>query len=145
MNMKSEGMKLVSVLGLGMAFSGGLAACAGGQMTQMVSNPRVPAAEGQVVATKIENGNTRLTLTVKHLAHAASVQGGATIYVVWLQPNEQAPAQNIGALDVDKNLNGTLTTTTTQTEFLLSVTAEPFPNAAAPAGAEVFRTTVRAK
>lgn len=49
----------------------------------------------------------------------------------------------MGALAVDKNLTGTLTTTTPHRDFELSITAEPFPQAKEPSGPAVLSTTVR--
>ncbi len=139
--------KILAALTLGAGLAGAVYACSGPQQTttQMSSSSLVPAAEGSIQAQKGENQNTELTVTVRHLSHPAKLAAGATTYVVWLQANGQTAPQNIGALDIDKGLTGTLKTTTPHAEFQLSITAEPFPKAPAPTGPEVFRTTVRSK
>jgi hypothetical protein len=131
---------IAAAIGLGLA---GAAYGCGGTQTEMVASDRVPAAKGEVEAKKGDHGNTDLTVTVKHLAKPSKVREGATTYVVWIRPPGEQQPQNLGALAVDKNLTGTLKTTTPHDEFELSITAEAFPQAAAPTGPEVLSTTVR--
>jgi hypothetical protein len=139
-------MSLWFVLSLGVLLSSAGFTCGGGtQTTPLGASPRAPAAEGEVEARRIENANTRLVVKVRHLAHPEKIQAGATTYVVWLQPSGQDRPQNIGALQVDQNLTGTLTATTPHDQFQITITAEPFPQASAPAGVEVFKATVRAR
>jgi hypothetical protein len=116
--------------------------CVSSQLTPMRAAQAVPAAEGQVTTAPADNGNLALIVTVQHLARPDRVAPGATTYVVWLQPSEQ-PTQNIGALEVDAELRGRLSTKTAHHDFTLFITAEQFPEVAAPTGVEVFRTTVR--
>lgn len=115
----------------------------GGSQKQMVASDRVPAAKGKIETDEGDNGNTQLTVRVEHLAEPAKIDENATTYVVWIKPPGAQKEQNIGALAVDKNLTGTLKTTTPHDEFELSITAEPFPNASTPSGPEVLSTTVR--
>jgi hypothetical protein len=139
MNTIKNRVALTLCLGL----AGGFFACAGTQQTRMTASTLVPAAEGYVQTEEGKNGNISLKILVKHLAHPEKLQTGATIYVAWLQPIDQAVPQNMGALNVGKNLTGLLQTSTPHHEFQLWITAEAFPRAAAPSGPEVFRTVVR--
>jgi hypothetical protein len=131
---------IAAIIGLGLPT--GAYGC-GGTQTPMVASNLVPAAEGEIEAKRGDHGNTELTVTVRHLAQPEKLSDGATTYVVWIKPPGELKQQNIGALAVDKNLTGTLKTTTPHDEFELSITAESFPQAAAPSGPEVLSTTVR--
>lgn len=133
--------KTLATLALGLGLTAGVYAC-GGSQTQMVASKRVPAAQGEIDTRKGDNGNTELIVTVKHLAKPANLKDGATTYVVWIKPPGSEKQQNIGALAVDKNLTGTLKTTTPHDEFELSITAESFSRAEEPSGPEVLSTTV---
>ncbi len=97
----------------------------------MVSSESVPASEGLVRGTRGDNGNTRLTVAVKHLARPSKMAPGATIYVVWIQPRDGA-RQSVGTLVLDDNLEGTLETVTPHKHFLVSVTPEPNGQVAQP-------------
>ena len=88
-------------------------------------SPEIPAAEGQVRLNRTKNGNVEIKLKVKHLAPAARITPGASVFVVWargLAPG--AEAQNLGALKVDKKLNGKLTALTSMSSFDLFITCE---------------------
>jgi len=89
------------------------------------SSSAIPAAEGKVRLSKTKNGNVEIKLQVKHLAPAGRIKPGASVFVVWargLAP--EAEAQNLGALKVDKNLNGKLTAVTSMSSFDLFITCE---------------------
>ena len=111
------------------------------------ASPKVPAAEGSVSVQDGDNGNYKVALNVKHMAPPEKVATGASSYVVWLRPlatdtKSQAP-QNMGALVVNKDLEGNLTTVTPYRQFDLFVTAEPVPNSTAPTGEQLLTTTIR--
>ncbi|HEX7572249.1 MAG TPA: hypothetical protein VF514_04090, partial [Bacteroidota bacterium] len=55
-------------------------------------------------------------------------------YVVWTRANKDAPAQSIGALVVDKDLNGKLVTETALHSFDLFITAEDSGQVQQPSG-----------
>lgn len=133
--------KTLAPLGLALALGVGGYAC-GGTQSHMVASSRVPAAQGEVDTKEGDNGNTELIVTVKHLAKPGSLKAGATTYVVWIKPPGAEKQQNIGALAVDKDLTGTLKTTTAHDEFELAITAEAFSSAEQPTGPEVLSTTV---
>jgi len=111
------------------------------------ASPKVPAAEGTVSVQDGDNGNYKVALNVKHMAPPEKVATGASSYVVWLRPlgtdTKNQSAQNMGALTVNKDLEGNLTTVTPYRQFDLFVTAEPVPNSTAPTGEQLLTTTVR--
>jgi hypothetical protein len=140
------------------ALSGALAIAGGGcSQLQLGSNatpaapmqasPRVPAAQGAVSVQDGDNGNYKVAVNVKHMAPPDKVSTGASSYVVWLRPlatdAKSQPPQNVGALAVNKDLEGNLTTVTPYRQFDLFVTAEPVPNSTAPTGEQLLTTTVR--
>jgi len=111
------------------------------------ASPKVPAAEGTVTVQEGDNGNYKVNLNVKHMAPPEKVATGASSYVVWLRPlaadQKGQTAQNMGALAVNKDLEGNLTTVTPYRQFDLFVTAEPVPNSTTPTGEQLLTTTVR--
>src|SRR5688572_19057738 len=99
----------------GILMSLALAGCGlfgGGARTQtMTSGSGVPAAEGTVRSSEGDNGNTNVAVRVNHLAPASKVASDATVYVVWIQARN-GTVQNVGALRLDDDLEGTLETMT---------------------------------
>lgn len=114
-----------------------LAGCASDKQP-MNSSAIVPGAEGVVSAKSAENDNTELTVKVKHLAPAAKVSTNATNYIVWVQPEGSRTFQNVGALKVNKDLEGIQTTTIPYKSFRVLVTPEPGNMAQAPSGPAIF-------
>lgn len=112
----------------------------------MVCDPAIPAAESTVTVDTNRNGNTAFDLTVKHLAQPQRVDPNATVYVVWARGNESSQAsQNMGALKVDDNLNGSYSGVTAMREFELFVTAEPSSAASSPTGRTLVHGNVVTK
>jgi len=107
---------------------------------KMSVSPLVPAAESSVRFGKATNGNTSIDLKVKHLANTEKLTPPSHIYVVWLRSNPNAQPQNIGALDVDENLTGTLQTITALHSFALFITAEGSGQVQQPTGPELLWT-----
>ncbi|MBK8724938.1 MAG: hypothetical protein IPL96_02490 [Holophagaceae bacterium] len=107
----------------------------------MVSAAGVPASQGTVKATQGDNGNTKLSIHVKHLAPPSKISPDATVYVVWLQPRN-GERQNIGALALDSNLEGSLTTVTPHRRFLVTVTPEAGGQVSQPTHEPVFSSEV---
>ena len=126
--MSTKGWVATVVLGVGVA-AGGCAAESG--TVRMTGSQDVPSAQGLVKATPTDDDNTRLLVEVKHLAEPEGVTPGATTYVVWARTGTQVP-QNLGALRVDRDLKGTLSTVTALRTFDVFVTAEPSALVAAP-------------
>jgi hypothetical protein len=105
----------------------------------LAGSPQIPAAEGKVRLNKTKNGNVEIKLTVKHLAPPERIVPGANVFMVWvrgLAPDAQA--QNLGALRVDKNLNGKMTAITALPSFDLFITCEPSQTATAPGSPELL-------
>lgn len=103
------------------------------------SSSQIPAAQGKARLHRTENGNVEINLNVKHLAAPGRISPGAEVFVVWargLAPGIEA--QNLGALKVDKNLNGKLTAITPMSSFDLFITCEQSQTAAFPATPELL-------
>ncbi len=108
--------------------------CAAGTM-QMGSNSEIPGAAGAAKLHRTKNGNTQITLSVKHLAPPDKVTTGTSVYVVWVQGLESgAQAQNMGALRVNDNLTGTMEAVTPLHGFELFLTAEAAQTVTYPSG-----------
>jgi hypothetical protein len=102
----------------------------------------VPAARGNIQVGKDKNSNTRVKMTVEHLAKPESLSPPKTAYVVWLQQKGSEP-ENQGQLRVSGNLKASFETTTPAKNFDLFVTGEQDPSTKTPAGLEVLRATVQ--
>jgi hypothetical protein len=112
--------------------------------TAMQAGPSEPAARGTVAATQGENGNTEIDINVQHLSEPQKAAPSARTYVVWAQPREaNLPVQNLGALQVDRDLNGHLRATTPLKDFDVIVIAEPTPIEAKPSTHRVMSATVQ--
>jgi hypothetical protein len=110
------------------------------QTWTMATTDKIPSAVGKVKVKEEKDGNTRVKVEVSHLAQPDDVFN-ATTYVVWLKPRAGI-AQNVGVLNVDKKLNGSLETRTPFKDFTVLVTAERQPNATMPTGQSVMDTKV---
>ncbi len=108
----------------------------------MTAAPIVPGARGDVEASKDKNGNTKLKLTVEHLAGPNELTPAKNVYVVWFQ-ERGGTAENQGRLKVDKHLKASFATSTPLTTFDLFVTAEQDASSKSPGETEVLRTTIQ--
>lgn len=123
-----------AVLAVTLAMSG-CAMFGGGRRTILLSaSPTLPAVEARARFSATNNDNTRIVLTVKHLARPDKLTPPANGYVVWTRATKYAEAQNIGALIVDKNLNGKLEAETPLHSFELFITAEDSGQVQQPSG-----------
>jgi len=104
----------------------------------MSVSPDVPAASGQVKFGKAGNGNTSIDLMVKYLADPQKLQPPAAVYVAWVSADKDSPAQNIGALMVNDQREGTLKTVTALHDFRLFVTAEAGGQVQTPTGTQLL-------
>lgn len=134
-----RGFVLAVALPAVVALSGMQSGCSSPQKMRSASG--VPASEGTVDATVGDNGNTNLAVRVKHLAAPSRMASEATVYVVWVQP-PNANMQNVGALTLNDNLEGSLDTVTPQSRFWLSVTPEASGTAERPTHTAVFTAEV---
>jgi hypothetical protein len=94
-----------------------------------------------VKASPGDNGNTDLSVRVEHLAPPSKIVSDATVYVVWIQPAD-AVIQNVGAMKLNKHLEGRLDTVTSQSRFKLTVTPEAGPSGSQPTNEPVFTSDV---
>ncbi|MGZ7045225.1 MAG: hypothetical protein ACXVJK_02775, partial [Candidatus Aminicenantales bacterium] len=102
-----------AVLAVTLAMAGCAALGIGGnEGIRLSASPTLPSVEGRAKFTVTINDNTSIELTVKHLAHPERLTPPSSYYVVWTRATKDAPAQSIGALVVDKNLNGKLVSET---------------------------------
>ena len=102
----------------------------------------VPSAEGTIKASSADNGNTALEVEVRHMASPEKVATGATTYVLWARAAGAAVAQNLGALQVDGDLRGTLKTVTPLRSFDVFITAEASPTAMAPINKQLLTASI---
>lgn len=100
-----------------------------------------PAGEGSVAATTNQDGNTALSVKVKHLAPASRIDENAQVYVVWVEPPNGMP-QNVGALSLNDDREGTLNTLTPFKQFRVIITPEASATVQEPSGNEIFTGNV---
>ncbi|MEO9185163.1 MAG: hypothetical protein ABI467_16820 [Kofleriaceae bacterium] len=112
---------------------------------KFVGSSAAPAAEGSAEVTAGPNGNSRLMVTVRHLAPPERLVPGATAYVVWVTPVADGTPQNVGALRLDSNLTGTLDTVTPLHDFVMTVGVEADPMAQKPTNTPVITSTISRK
>lgn len=133
-----------ALLGLSLLASG---ASASSKMTLALgSSTQIPGAEGKVQLRHTVNGNIEIRLAVKHLAPPGRIVPGSNVFVVWargLAPG--AEAQNLGALIVDKNLNGKLKAVTAMPAFDLFITCEQGQTVPSPTGPELLPVNYTSK
>jgi hypothetical protein len=113
----------------------------GGATQTMLTSAEVPSGQGTVRTKQDDNGNTVLDVRVKHLAPPARVTPEARVYVVWVQPPSGA-IQNVGALTVDKDLEGSIQTVTPYRHFTVTVTPETNSSIAVPTHKPVFSSQI---
>ena len=141
--MKTPNLRRMGAAG---ALVGALAFAGCGTMSKeqtwsMNTTEKIPSAEGKVKVKAEKDGNTRVKVEVEHLAAPATVFEQAETYVVWLQPQTGA-AQNVGVLNVSKDLKGELETRTAFKDFRVLVTAERSANVTTPSSFRVMNTQV---
>ncbi|MFN7957088.1 MAG: anti-sigma factor [Holophagaceae bacterium] len=97
----------------------------------------IPAGQGTVKVTSGDNGNSNVSIRVKHLAPPSKIAADSTVYVVWFRPVD-GDSQNVGALILNSDLEGSLDTLTPHRRFRITVTPEPNGQAASPTNEPVF-------
>lgn len=134
--------RLISVVAVSLLVLSNVS-CFGPRKIQLTAAPEIPAAQSYVKVSATENGNTKIDLSVQHMATPDRVTPGTSIYVVWVRGNESnARSQNIGALKVDGDLNANLTAVTPLRSFELFVTAEQSQTVSEPSGKRLLYTSV---
>jgi hypothetical protein len=117
--------------------------CAGSKTLHLVASPDVPAAQGTLKTDTTSNGNTRIVLSVDHLASPDRVVAGTTTYVVWVRDVDSGgQIQNLGALRVDDRLRARMDAVTPLRRFELLVTAEESALATAPTNRALLQARV---
>ena len=101
----------------------------------------VPGARAEVAISKDKNGNTRLKMTVQHLANLESLTPRAVAYVVWLQ-ERGGNSENQGQLKMEEP-KATFETVTPFKSFDVFVTAEQDSRTKSPSGPEVLKATIQ--
>ena len=128
-------LSLSAVLAITLAMSGcSILGIGGDGESRLSTSPSLPSVEGRAKFGVTANDNTNITLTVKHLPRPERLSPPASNYVVWLRATKEAAAQSIGALVVDKDLNGKLVTETALHSFDLFITAEDSSQVQQPSG-----------
>lgn len=103
------------------------------------SSEQIPAAEGKAELRRNKNGNVQIKLTLRHLAPPERIVPGANVFMVWVRGlGDDAEAQNLGALRVDKKLNAKMTAITALPSFDLFITCETSQAVTRPEGAELM-------
>jgi hypothetical protein len=127
---------------IGLTFALACAVAYAGKKYPMTAASIVPGARAEVEISKDKNGNTRLKMTVQHLANLENLTPRAVAYVVWLQ-ERGGNSENQGQLKMDKNLKATFETVTPLKSFDVFVTAEQDARAKGPSGPEVLKATIQ--
>lgn len=105
------------------------------------NNSIVPSADGKVTVGTDNNGNNAFDIHVYHLAHPNELNPAKSVYVVWAQRNGY-PADNLGQIQVNHDLEGKFHGKTTYKHFDLFITGEDNPSVQQPSGTEVLRTKI---
>jgi hypothetical protein len=123
-----------------------VAGCAGPSQVRLTGNPDIPGAEGIVTTSTTDNGNTKLDISVKHLAPPERVEPGASVFMVWVRGLESgAQAVSQGALVVNSDLSGQIVTVTPLRSFELFVTPESSQSVTAPTGKTLLSARIEMK
>lgn len=104
----------------------------------------VPGAEGSVKITKDKNSNYSIHIDVLHLAEPKRLQPAKSVYLVWMQADDNS-TKNIGILNsssslLSKTLKASLHTVTPFKPTRIYVTAEDDSKITFPAGETVLTT-----
>jgi hypothetical protein len=136
---KSAGLGALLVLLMAGGVAGGVTTASAAAAFPLGSSPEIPAAQGDVRLQTTRNGNVELKLHIMHLAPPGHIVPGTEVFVVWARGLAAGSvAQNLGALRVDRNLNGRFTTVTAMQSFDLFITCEQSQTAIAPSGLELL-------
>jgi hypothetical protein len=142
-------MMMIKRLGMAGALAGTLALGGGcshfrgdnSQTWTMKAVDKAPAATGKVEVATAKDGNHDVKVEVKHMAPPDRIFEGSTTYIVWLKA-ENGTFQNVGTLNVDKDLNGKLETRTPFKTFDVLVTAEKTVDVMTPSEHHVMNAKV---
>src|ERR1019366_3809999 len=127
---------------IGLTFALACAVAYAAKKYPMTAASIVPGARAEVEISKDKNGNTRVKMTVQHLANLENLTPRASAYIIWLQ-ERGGNSENQGQLKMDKNLKATFETVTPLKSFDVFVTAEQDSRVKGPSGPEVLRATIQ--
>ena len=127
---------------IGLTFALACAVAYAAKKYPMTAASSVPSARAEVEISKDSNGNTRLKMTVQHLANLENLTPRASAYIIWLQ-ERGGNSENQGQLKMDKNLKATFETVTPFKSFDVFVTAEQDSRVKGPSGPEVLKATIQ--
>jgi hypothetical protein len=127
---------------IGLTFALACAVAYSAKKYPMTAASIVPGARAEVEINKDKNGNTRLKMTIQHLANLENLTPRASAYIIWLQ-ERGGNSENQGQLKMDKNLKATFETVTPFKSFDVFVTAEQDSRVKGPSGPEVLRATIQ--
>ena len=123
-----------------------LSGCAGPSQVRLTGNPDIPGAEGVVTTSTSNDGNTKLDISVKHLAPPEKVEPGASVFMVWVRGLEGgAQAASQGALVVNSDLSGRMETVTPLRSFELFITPESSQTVTGPTGKTLLSARIEMK
>lgn len=123
-----------------------IAGCAGPSQVRLTGNPDIPGAEGVVTTSTTDDGNTKLDISVKHLAPPEKVEPGASVFMVWVRGLEGgAQAVSQGALVVNSDLKAGMETVTPLRSFELFITPESTQSVTAPTGKTLLSARIEMK
>lgn len=108
---------------------------------KLTNTGTAPAAQGKVITGNDRNGNTEVDVQVKHMATPQSLTPAKQAYLVWVQPHGQ-PAQLLGTLRVNEDLEGSLKASTPYKDFDVFITAEDQPKPDTPSSTVVLKGSV---
>lgn len=120
----------------------GISSCAKKIMFEQSSI--VPGAEGSVKITKDRNSNYSIHIDVLHLAEPKKLQPAKSVYLVWMQTEDNS-TKNVGILNsssslLSKTLKASLHTVSPFKPTRIYVTAEDDSKITFPAGETVLTT-----
>jgi hypothetical protein len=144
MQMKTKQWLVIAALALVTPVVSTMAGCgaSGPQTVVMRTSHDVPAAEGTIKFSETDNGNTSIEVDVRHMASPEKVATGAMTYVLWARAAGAGIPQNLGALQVDGDLRGTLKTVTPLRSFDVFITAEASPTTMAPINKQLLTASI---
>lgn len=131
-------MKRIGGVAAAVILTAAFAGCASGP--RLASAPSLSKAKGSVAFKTTLYSGTRIVVKIKNLPEPEKLDPPGYAYVAWVQNEREAPAQNVGALALDVDLNGELQTITPLHEFDFFLTVEPSSDAAQPTGPPLLWT-----
>ena len=93
-----------------------------GNKIPMKKSSVVPAAEAKIKVKEMDNGNYSISVKIENLASPDKLSPERKYYIVWVKSKKGT--FNLGMLDLDDELNGSLETQTTYEPRKILISAE---------------------